>query len=127
MRYFTFHSPYGGTNWYAEVPSDWSVDYLDGTYNGVDTFWGLTFGGWAIVRDGKIVSLLDHISVWKDDKSEVTFESIKAKYPLGVNDEIVPVVGGDDNHIEALPHPAIQEAEHLAREIDNLVKEQESV
>ena len=103
MRYFTFDGRLS-LNGYAEVPENAPSDYMDNVYDDLDVWGGLTFSGYGIVRYGELISIYNNELVWKDDESEMSKESIKIKsdeYADG--DEIVKIVGFDDNHLQDHP------------------------
>ena len=120
MRSFVLEGPLS-LNGYAEVPENAPSDYMDNVYENVDVWGGLTFGGYGIVRSGELISIYNKDLVWKDDESEISKESIKTKsdeYADG--DEIVKIIGFDDNHLDSCPRPIKYEAKRLARQIDEL-------
>lgn len=118
MRYFTLGGPFS-LNGYAEVPETAPTDYLDSVYQDVDVWWGLTFGGYGIVRSGELVAIYNEGSTWKVDGSRVSKEDIRTKGGIyNDGDEIIKIVGFDDNHIESCPRPIKYEAKKLAEQID---------
>lgn len=118
MRYFTFDGPLS-LNGYAEVPESAPTDYLDDIYSSIKVWWGLTFGGFGIVRGGELISVCNAELTWKVDNSKVTSESIKAYSTVYQDgDEIINIVGFDDSHINRCPIPIIEEAKNLAEQID---------
>ena len=120
MRSFVLEGPLS-LNGYAEVPENAPTDYMDKVYKDVDVWGGLTFGGYGIVRSGELISIYNNDSVWKDDESEISKESIKTKSGLYADgDEVVKVVGFDDSHLYSCPIPIKYEAKRLARQIDEL-------
>ena len=120
MRSFVLDGPFS-LNGYAEVPENAPTDYMDEVYDDLDVWGGLTFSGYGIVGSGELISIYNKDSVWKDDESEISKESIKTKsdeYADG--DEIVKIVGFDDGHLDSCPRPIKYEAKRLARQIDEL-------
>lgn len=119
----------GGTfslNGYAEVPENAPADYMDKVYEDLDVWWGLTFGGYGIVRSGELIAIYSSDSKWNADGSKVSKESIKTKGSIYINgDEIIKIVGFDDAHIEKCPRPIEYEAERLAKQIDELFSKEE--
>ena len=125
MRSFVLDGPFS-LNGYAEVPENAPTDYMDEVYDDLDVWGGLTFSGYGIVRYGELISIYNNESVWKDDKSEMSKESIKTKSGVYADgDEIVKIVGFDDNHLESCPRPIKYEAKRLARQIDELFSKEE--
>ena len=120
MRSFLLEGPLS-LNGYAEVPENAPSDYMDNVYENVDVWGGLTFGGYGIVRSGELISIYNKNSVWKDDESEISKESIKTKSGLYTDgDEVIKIVGFDDSHLYSCPRPIKYEAKRLARQIDDL-------
>ena len=120
MRSFVLEGPLS-LNGYAEVPENASSDYMDNVYENVDVWGGLTFGGYGIVRSGELISIYNKDLVWKDDESEISKESIKTKSGVYADgDEVIKIVGFDDNHLDSCPRPIKYEAKRLARQIDEL-------
>ena len=120
MRSFLLEGPLS-LNGYAEVPENAPTDYMDNVYENVDVWGGLTFGGYGIVRSGELISIYNKNSVWKDDESEISKESIKTKSGLYTDgDEVIKIVGFDDSHLYSCPRPIKYEAKRLARQIDDL-------
>ena len=120
MRSFLLEGPLS-LNGYAEVPENAPTDYMDNVYENVDVWGGLTFGGYGIVRSGELISIYNKDLVWKDDESEISKESIKTKSGVySDGDEVVKIVGFDDNHLDSCPRPIKYEAKRLARQIDDL-------
>ena len=120
MRSFLLEGPLS-LNGYAEVPENAPSDYMDNVYENVDVWGGLTFGGYGVVRSGELISIYNKDSVWKDDESEISKESIKTKSGVySDGDEIVKIVGFDDSHLDSCPRPIKYEAKRLARQIDDL-------
>jgi hypothetical protein len=120
MRYFTFDGPLS-LNGYAEVPENAPTDYLDSVYQDVYVWWGLTFGGFGIVRGGELIAVCNAELKWRIDNSKVTAESIEhycSKYQDG--DEVIKIIGFDDSHINRCPIPIIEEAKNLAEQIDTI-------
>ena len=120
MRSFLLEGPLS-LNGYAEVPESAPSDYMDNVYENVDVWGGLTFSGYGVVRSGELISIYNNELVWKDDGSEMSKESIKTKSGVYADgDEIVKIVGFDDNHLDSCPRPIKYEAKRLARQIDDL-------
>ena len=120
MRSFVLDGPLS-LNGYAEVPENAPTDYMDNVYENVDVWGGLTFSGYGVVRYGELISIYNNELVWKDDESEMSKESIKTKSSVYADgDEIVKIVGFDDNHLYSCPRPIKDEAVRLARQIDEL-------
>ena len=120
MRSFLLEGPLS-LNGYAEVPENAPSDYMDNVYENVDVWGGLTFGGYGVVRSGELISIYNNNSVWKDDESEISKESIKAKSGVYANgDEVIKIVGFDDNHLDSCPIPIKYEVVRLSRQIDEL-------
>ena len=120
MRSFVLEGPLS-LNGYAEVPENAPTDYMNNVYENVDVWGGLTFGGYGVVRSGELISIYNNDSVWKDDESEISKESIKTKsdeYADG--DEVIKIVGFDDSHLYSCPRPIKNEAKRLAIQIDEL-------
>ena len=94
---------------------------MDEVYEDLDVWGGLTFSGYGVVRSGELISIYNNESVWKDDESEMSKESIKTKsdeYADG--DEVIKIVGFDDSHLYSCPRPIKYEAVRLAGQIDGL-------
>ena len=120
MRSFELEGPLS-LNGYAEVPENAPTDYMDNVYENVDVWGGLTFSGYGVVRSGELISIYNNDSVWKDDESEISKESIKTKSGVYVDgDEVIKIVGFDDSHLYSCPRPIKYEAKRLARQIDDL-------
>ena len=101
MRSFVLDGPFS-LNGYAEVPENAPSDYMDNVYDDLDVWGGLTFSGYGIVRYGELISIYNNDSVWKDDESEMSKESIKTKSGVYADgDEIVKIVGFDDSHLDS--------------------------
>ena len=120
MRSFVLEGPLS-LNGYAEVPENAPSDYMDNVYENVDVWGGLTFRGYGIVRSGELISIYNKNSVWKDDESEISKESIKTKSGVYTDgDEVIKIVGFDDTHLYSCPIPIKYEAKRLAGQIDHL-------
>ena len=120
MRSVVLDGPFS-LNGYAEVPENAPKDYMDEVYEDLDVWGGLTFSGYGVVRSGELISIYNNESVWKDDESEMSKESIKTKsdeYADG--DEVIKIVGFDDSHLYSCPRPIKYEAVRLAGQIDGL-------
>ena len=120
MRSFVLEGPLS-LNGYAEVPENAPSDYMDNVYENVDVWGGLTFRGYGIVRSGELISIYNKNSVWKDDESEISKESIKTKSGVYTDgDEVIKIVGFDDSLFYSCPIPIKYEAKRLAGQIDDI-------
>ena len=121
MRRFTFGGPCG-LNGYAEIPSFAPVDYTDECYIDISVWGGLTFEGYGLIVDDKLIEIYSGDSHFKSNGKLVTEESLHEQMRGRQLDnyEIIKIVGFDDAHIVKFSGNIECESEMLASQIDDL-------